>query len=52
MRSKPIVMDHFFTIHTAFIVNFKFTNNITILMGDSGTGKTATFSFIRECHGD
>ena len=42
-------MDHFFTIHTAFIVNFKFTNNITILMGDSGTGKTATFSFIREC---
>ena len=49
MRSKPIVMDHFFTIHTAFIVNFKFTNNITILMGESGTGKTATFSFIREC---
>ena len=49
MRSKPIVMDHFFTIHTAFIVNFKFTNNITILMGDSGTCKTATFSFIREC---
>ena len=49
MRSKPIVMDHFFTIHTAFIVNFKFTNNITILMGASGTGKTATFSFIREC---
>lgn len=49
MRSKPIVMDHFFTIHTAFIVNFKFTNNITILMGDSGTGRTATFSFIREC---
>ena len=49
MRSKPIVMDHFFTIHTAFIVNFKFTNNITILMGDSGTGKPATFSFIREC---
>ena len=49
MGSKPIVMDHFFTIHTAFIVNFTFTNNITILMGDSGTGKTATFSFIREC---
>ena len=49
MGSKPIVMDHFFTIHTAFIVNFMFTNNITILMGDSGTGKTATFSFIREC---
>lgn len=30
-------------------VDFTFKNNITILMGDSGTGKTAIFSFIREC---
>lgn len=49
MKSKPIVMDHFSTIHTSFVVEFTFTNNITILMGDSGTGKTATFSFIKEC---
>ena len=49
MRSKPLVMDHFSTVHTSFIVDFRFTNNITILMGDSGTGKTAAFSFIREC---
>ncbi|MDD7643498.1 MAG: ABC transporter ATP-binding protein [bacterium] len=49
MKSKPIVMDHFSTIHSSFIVNFTFKNNITILMGDSGTGKTAAFSFIREC---
>lgn len=49
MRSKPIIMDHFSTVHSSFIVNFTFTNNITILMGDSGTGKTASFSFIREC---
>lgn len=49
MKSKPVVMDHFFTIHTSFVVNFTFTNNITILMGDSGTGKTATFSFVKEC---
>lgn len=49
MKSKPIVMDHFSTIHSAFVIDFTFTNNITILMGDSGTGKTATFSFIREC---
>ncbi|MCI9589547.1 MAG: ABC transporter ATP-binding protein [Lachnospiraceae bacterium] len=49
MKSKPLVMDHFSTVHTSFIVNFRFTNNITILMGDSGTGKTAAFSFIREC---
>ena len=49
MKSKPIVMKHFLTVHTSFVVDFTFTNNITILMGDSGTGKTATFSFIREC---
>lgn len=49
MKSKPVVMDHFSTIHTSFTVNFTFINNITILMGDSGTGKTAAFSFIREC---
>lgn len=49
MKSKPVVMDHFSTIHTSFIVDFTFTNNITILMGESGTGKTATFSFIKEC---
>lgn len=49
MKSKPLVMDHFSTVHTSFIIDFRFTNNITILMGDSGTGKTAAFSFIREC---
>ena len=42
-------MDHFSTVHTSFIVDFRFINNITILTGDSGTGKTAAFSFIREC---
>lgn len=30
-------------------MDFEFTNNITILMGDSGTGKTVSFSFIKEC---
>ena len=49
MKSKPLVRDHFSTVHTSYIVNFRFTNNITILMGYSGTGKTAAFSFIREC---
>jgi len=49
MKSKPIVMDHFSTVHTSFVVDFKFTNNITVLAGDSGTGKTALFSFIKEC---
>lgn len=49
MKSKPIVMNHFSTVHTSYIVNFDFTNNITILTGSSGTGKTASFSFMREC---
>ena len=49
MKSKPIVMKHISTVHTSYIVNFEFTNNITILTGASATGKTASFSFIREC---
>lgn len=49
MKNKPIVMKHFSTVHTSYIVNFEFTNNITILTGASATGKTASFSFIREC---
>ncbi len=49
MKSKPVVMEHFSTVHSSFRVDFTFKKNITILMGDSGTGKTAAFSFIREC---
>lgn len=49
MKSKPIVMEHFSTVHTSYILNFDFTNNITILTGLSATGKTASFSFMREC---
>ncbi len=49
MKSKPVVMDHFSTVHTLYIVNFTFINNITILTGDSATGKSAAFSFIKEC---
>lgn len=49
MKSKPIIMDHFSTVHTSYVLDFKFTNNITILTGSSATGKTASFSFIKEC---
>lgn len=48
MRTKPIVMEHYTTTHTSFIVEFDFSTNITLLMGDSGTGKTASFYFIKE----
>lgn len=40
MKSKPKVMEHFSTVHTSYILNFDFTNNITILTGSSATGKT------------
>ena len=49
MKSKPIVMDHFSTVHTSYVLTFDFTNNITILTGSSATGKTASFSFMKEC---
>ena len=49
MKSKPVIMGHFSTIHSSYIVDFYFKTNITILVGESGTGKTASFSFIREC---
>lgn len=49
MKSKPVVRNDFFTVHTSFVVDFQFTNNIAILTGNSGTGKTASFSFIKEC---
>ena len=49
MRSRPKIMEQFSTAHSSFIVNFTFTNNITILTGSSATGKTAVFTFIREC---
>lgn len=49
MKTKPVVMNHFHTVHTSFIINFTFTSNITILTGESAAGKTAVFSFMREC---
>lgn len=49
MKNKPKVMEHFSTRHTSCVINFTFTNNITILTGDSATGKSAVFSFIKEC---
>ena len=49
MKSKPVIMEHFSTVHTSFVIDFSFTNNVTILTGDSGTGKTVVYSFIKEC---
>lgn len=48
MKSKPVALERFLTVRASFIVDLVFRNNITILMGDSGIGKTSAFSFIRE----
>ena len=31
MKSKPVIMDHFSTVHTSFVVDFTFDNNIRFL---------------------
>ena len=48
MKSKPIVMDHFSVVHTSYALNFDFTNNITLLTGPAGSGKTTAFSIMKE----
>ena len=48
MNCKPIVMERYYTVHTSFVIDFHFTNNITILIGNSGAGKTASYSFLLE----
>lgn len=48
MYSKPIVMENLKAKHTTFSVDFHFVNNITLLMGDSGAGKTLVFGILQE----
>ena len=48
MYSKPVVTDKLELIHTAYKVDFDLHNNITILMGDSGSGKTTVFDIMQE----
>ena len=33
MKSKPVVMNHFSTVHTSFVIDFIFENNIQFLWG-------------------
>lgn len=48
MYSKPVVMEDLKARHTTFLLEFHFTNNITLLMGDSGIGKTLIFGILQE----
>lgn len=48
MRIKPIVQDRIQTTHTSYEVDFVLEANVTFIVGDSGTGKSAVFSFLQE----
>ena len=48
MKSKPVVMDRLHTVHTSYEVDLVLENNITLVSGDSGEGKSAVYSFIEE----
>ena len=48
MKIKPVVTNGIKTRHTSFQVDFQLENNITFLCGDSGTGKSVVFSFLKE----
>ena len=48
MRIKPVVQDRIQTTHTSYVVDFILEANVTFIVGDSGTGKSAVFSFLKE----
>ena len=48
MYSKPEIIEKLQAIHTAYQVEFCFKNNITIIMGESGSGKTTVFEILQE----
>lgn len=48
MKIKPIVMNRIQTRHTSYEVDLILDLNITFIVGDSGTGKSAVFSFLQE----
>ena len=48
MKIKPVVTDSLQTMHTSFKVDLRLENNVTFISGDSGTGKSALFSFLEE----
>ncbi len=48
MKIKPVITDKIVTRHTSYQVDFDLTQNITFIVGDSGVGKSAVFSFLQE----
>ena len=48
MKIKPVVLDRIQTTHTSYEVDFILEGNVIFIVGDSGTGKSAVFSFLQE----
>ena len=48
MKIKPIILDRIQTKHTNYVVNLQLDSNVTFVSGDSGTGKSAVYSFLYE----
>ena len=48
MKIKPVISEHIQTTHTSFEVDLYIENNVTFICGESGTGKSALFSFLEE----
>ena len=48
MKIKPIILDRIQTRHTNYILDLTFDSNVTFVTGDSGVGKSAVYSFLRE----
>lgn len=48
MKIKPVVRERIQTTHTSYTVDFNLETNVTFIVGNSGTGKSAAFSFLQE----
>lgn len=48
MKIKPVILDRIQTKHTNFVVDLKLDGNVTFITGNSGTGKSAVYSFLEE----
>lgn len=48
MKSKPLIADKLHAVHSSYIVDFSLSNNIVLIMGDSGTRKSVVFTILQE----
>lgn len=46
VKIKPVVTNIIKTRHTSFEVELQLENNITFIIGESGTGKTALYIMV------